>query len=192
MSVVGQLASASFVEGSFDVCVLADVIEHVRDPHAFLTDVCALLDRHAIVYLATPNVRSLSARLLRQWWPEYKREHLYYFSPATLTRLLTALDFTGIRISWGEKILTPAYVFGHFDKHPVPSLGALIRALEACTPACILQRERARQRKSFRICWRSAQRGGSNENSTLPRRCILSRRGRDGCADGICAGTNGC
>src|SRR6185437_11195440 len=102
------------------------VIEHVRDPADFLERVRRVLKPGGVVFIATPSIDSWSARLLGRQWMEYKPEHLFYFNPATLTRLMERSGYDSIAISSGRKVLTLDYVIGHFDKFAVPVLSPLL------------------------------------------------------------------
>jgi SAM-dependent methyltransferase len=135
---VGALAENTFPEQSFDVCILADVIEHVRDPASFLGHVRRVLKPGGVVFIATPSADSWSARLLGRYWMEYKPEHLFYFNGTTMTRLLGDKGFGRIETSSGRKVLTLDYIIGHFDKFPVPIVSPLLNALRALSPAALL------------------------------------------------------
>lgn len=135
---VGAITKDTFPEQTFDVCILADVIEHVRDPAAFVRDIKRILKAGGVVFIATPSIASWSARLLGRHWMEYKPEHLFYFDPGTLTRLLRHAGFGHIEISSGRKVLTADYVIGHFDKFPVPVISPLLSAFRAMAPAALL------------------------------------------------------
>jgi SAM-dependent methyltransferase len=135
---VGALTKETYPEQTFDVCILADVIEHVRDPAGFIQDIRRILKTGGVVFIATPSTASWSARLLRRHWMEFKPEHLFYFDRSTLTRLLGNAGFDQIEISSGRKVLTADYVIGHFDKFPVPVLSGLARGLRAVMPAALL------------------------------------------------------
>ena len=123
----GTLESADLAPGSFDVCVLADVIEHVRDPLASVARAWELLRPGGTLFVATPSLDSWSARLMRQRWVEFKTEHLFYFDSRTLQTLLLRAGFAGVRIEGGRKTLSPEYVFAHFDRFPVPVLSPMGR-----------------------------------------------------------------
>ena len=101
---------------SFDVCVLADVIEHTRDPMATMLRAWELLKPGGTLFLATPSLDSWSGRLMRQRWMEFKPEHLFYFDERTVRTLLLAAGFTDVHVSAGRKTLSPDYVFAHFDR----------------------------------------------------------------------------
>jgi SAM-dependent methyltransferase len=135
---VGALTRDTFPEQSFDVCILADVIEHVRDPASFVQDIRRILKTGGVIFIATPSTASWSARLLGQHWMEYKPEHLFYFDRNTLTRLMSNAGFDQIEISSGRKVLTADYVIGHFDKFPVPVLSPLLSGLRTVTPSALL------------------------------------------------------
>jgi len=96
---IGQLEGAppalGFRDGSFDLVTLWDVIEHIPDPQATLRRAAALLAPGGRLLLETQNVASRWARLLGRRWHHYKHaEHLYHFTPATITRLLGDCGFT--------------------------------------------------------------------------------------------------
>jgi SAM-dependent methyltransferase len=135
---VGAIDEESFPVQFFDICILADVIEHVRDPAGFLQIICRSLKPGGIVFIATPSTDSWSAQLLGRNWMEYKPEHLFFFNPQTITRLLENAGFGDIEISSGRKVLTADYMIGHFEKYPVPVFSRLLAVLRTFTPAALL------------------------------------------------------
>jgi SAM-dependent methyltransferase len=84
----GTIEDAQLRPGSFDAAVAADVIEHVADPLAFVRALHHVLKPKGVVFIATPNVQSLMARVLRRRWWSVIPNHLWYFSPDTLSSLL--------------------------------------------------------------------------------------------------------
>jgi len=87
----GQLLGPSRLDdGAFDVVVLQEVIEHMRDPALELREVARILRPGGLLYVTCPNFASLSLRVLgpRCRVVEYP-EHLNYFTPTAL-RSLTA------------------------------------------------------------------------------------------------------
>jgi 2-polyprenyl-3-methyl-5-hydroxy-6-metoxy-1,4-benzoquinol methylase/Zn ribbon nucleic-acid-binding protein len=129
-----------FPANSFDVCVLADVIEHVRDPRRFLSDLLPLLDKNGIIFIATPDLNSLSAKLLGPRWVEYKLEHLYYFNAESISRLLRNIGFTAIETSGNHKVLTPDYIISHFERYPMPGLVGIMGLTRRIIPAALLRK----------------------------------------------------
>lgn len=74
--------------GSFDVVAMIDVIEHVTDPRAVLKRAWDLLKPGGVLYLVTPDIGSLSAKVLRGYWWGLRPAHIYYFDTKTMSRLL--------------------------------------------------------------------------------------------------------
>lgn len=97
-----------FEEGSFDVVLCGDLIEHLRDPEAFLARVRPLLRAEGRLVLTTPNVANWSMRLglLAGRWRYTERgildrTHTHLFTRKTLAETLEragyridVLDFT--------------------------------------------------------------------------------------------------
>lgn len=132
--VCGELATAGFEPASFDVCVLSDVIEHVRGPLGLLRRVHGLLKPGGTLFIATPSLDSWSARLLRQNWMEFKPEHLTYFDANTIQNALFLAGFTRPLVLPGWKVLNAGYIAHHFQRFPVPGVSPLVRAGASLLP----------------------------------------------------------
>jgi 2-polyprenyl-3-methyl-5-hydroxy-6-metoxy-1,4-benzoquinol methylase len=130
----GEITVLAHEAAAYDVCVLCDVIEHVRDPATFLGEIIRLLRPGGLLLVVTPSLASWSARVLRSRWMEYKAEHLFYYAPATLRRQLANAGFGDITLHRGVKKLSLEYVAAHFDKYPVGAITPLLRGLRAVTP----------------------------------------------------------
>ena len=90
----GTLASANLEADSFDVVTYWDVLEHTRDPASELEGAYRVLRPGGLLVIAVPNIDSLVARLNgRSWTMINPPEHLFYFSPQTLRRLVSANGF---------------------------------------------------------------------------------------------------
>jgi 2-polyprenyl-3-methyl-5-hydroxy-6-metoxy-1,4-benzoquinol methylase len=92
--VTGTLDHHGFAPSSFDVVLMGDVIEHLCDPVETMRVVQELLRPAGVVIISTPNIATWSGRLL-QLKPQ---EHLYYFSPATMTTLLQQVGLEVVQI----------------------------------------------------------------------------------------------
>jgi SAM-dependent methyltransferase len=138
--IVGTTHSVDLPSETYDVCVLADVIEHVRDPHATISYVWRILKPGGLVFIATPSTASWSARLLGSSWMEFKPEHLFYFDPNSLSQLLTRAGFDEIKIYSGRKSLTADYIAGHFEKFPVPGVSWAVCTANRLLPRSISER----------------------------------------------------
>jgi 2-polyprenyl-3-methyl-5-hydroxy-6-metoxy-1,4-benzoquinol methylase len=99
---------------------MADVLEHTRDPRAFLARAFELLRPGGALFVAVPNHRSTlfwTADLLARIPPLapmasrlYVPNHYYYFTPATLVRLVEEVGFR-VRRTRGESPYLGRYNF---------------------------------------------------------------------------------
>ncbi len=130
----GEIDEVASEGGRYGVCVMCDVIEHVRDPAVFLRKAFNLLQTGGVVFIATPSIDSWSARLLGRRWMELKAEHLFYFSRRTITRQLEAAGFAASTLHPGVKKLSFDYINAHFEKYPVTGITPALRLLRALLP----------------------------------------------------------
>jgi SAM-dependent methyltransferase len=124
-------------EESYDVCVLSDVIEHVRDPRRFLERVHRLLKPEGVVFIATPTLDSWSARLMKHRWMEFKPEHLWYFKASNLETLLVRTGFGGVVRRSCVKTLSPDYIAGHFQRYPVRGVSTAVGFVHRLLPGAL-------------------------------------------------------
>jgi 2-polyprenyl-3-methyl-5-hydroxy-6-metoxy-1,4-benzoquinol methylase len=130
----GTLETANVPPQHFDVIVGCDVVEHVRNPQAFLARVYECLKPGGMVFLITPSPDSLSRKVLGRHWMEYKTEHLFYFSNKSLKHLLSAAGFKDMELAANAKVLSFDYVNQHFQRFSVPGVSQLLRAARALVP----------------------------------------------------------
>lgn len=100
--IVGNIENISLElpPASFDVLLMSEVLEHLRDPASALLKLRAVMRPGAIVLAGSPNVchYSVILMLLRGRW-DYEREgimdetHLRWFSPATYRQLFEKAGF---------------------------------------------------------------------------------------------------
>jgi 2-polyprenyl-3-methyl-5-hydroxy-6-metoxy-1,4-benzoquinol methylase len=92
-------------DGSFELVWAGEVIEHVADTAAFLSELRRVLRSGGVLALSTPAVGRralLSAALSRHAFAERfdpRSDHLRFYSAATLRRLLEDFGFEQIEIS---------------------------------------------------------------------------------------------
>lgn len=95
----GVLQVENYEPSSFDVITSFEVIEHINNPKEEVSKFHSLLRKGGIVYVTTPNFRSLSRLLLREKWNVIAYpEHLSYYTQATLNRLFTEAGFSLLSI----------------------------------------------------------------------------------------------
>jgi SAM-dependent methyltransferase len=105
-----KLAGAEIIAGDFlevalapgfDVITMFDVIEHVRDPLAWLVRARELLAPGGLLVIETGDVASRWARLLgRHWYFLDPPQHLFYFTGAGLEALLLRAGFRAPPQRW--------------------------------------------------------------------------------------------
>ncbi len=122
----------------YAVITAFDLIEHLLDPRAFVRRLFGWLAPGGRLALTLPDVRSVFPRLLmrRHWFYYWPDEHLFYFDPKTITRLLQEEGFAVERVCRAYKPLTLAYSarnLGAFNA----TLGGIARALVGVLPASL-------------------------------------------------------
>ncbi len=128
----GHLEEVDLPHGSFDVITLNDVIEHFTDPRSALSRSAALLRPGGFLYLVTPDIGSLSARLMRGRWWGLRPAHLFYFSRSTMTALLDQCGFDVVQMRSFGRIFTYGYWLSRIRSYPAffhHSVAAMIGAL---------------------------------------------------------------
>jgi SAM-dependent methyltransferase len=89
----GVLADRPFDGITFDAVFMIDFIEHVRDPEKELRGVWERLSVGGAAVISTPRTGSMVHALTRRGWPQYREEHLTYFSLAGMMTLLRRCGF---------------------------------------------------------------------------------------------------
>lgn len=106
----GSLQEADLAPKTFDVVTMWDYIEHCPDPARELTLANQLMKTRGLLALSTPDICSLPARTWGANWMGIKQgEHLFYFSPETITRLLRQSGFEVIRLKHVGKYVDVAF-----------------------------------------------------------------------------------
>lgn len=132
---VQQGTAESFIPTRRYAAITAfDLVEHLPDPLAFVGHVGSWLLPDGVLVLTLPNANSLLARLMRRHWFYYAPpDHIYYFTPVTIRRLLAASGLRVMAVRPVSKPLTPDYAasaLAHFN----PRLGRVARACVALGP----------------------------------------------------------
>ena len=103
-------ATVDAIDGTFDIVTAFDVLEHVSDPHAFLSAIVDRLGPHGVLFLSTPDVESTVARIFGRRWHFYYPYHLSYFGPRTLTRLAASHQLTLVDVTHRGRLRSLGYV----------------------------------------------------------------------------------
>ncbi|MBI3426034.1 MAG: class I SAM-dependent methyltransferase [Acidobacteria bacterium] len=85
--VTGTLFDAQLPSEQFDVALLYHVIEHLPSPVAAVRELRRLVKPGGWLVLEAPNIETIWFHLLGARWRQFIPDHLFFFAPATLTRL---------------------------------------------------------------------------------------------------------
>lgn len=113
----GILSEQQFETESFDLVTLWDVIEHLTDPMREVKYIRSLLKEKGRLIVNFPDYSSVARKLMGKKWPMLLNVHLFYFTPVTLERLLTAAGFrvVGVMPFWMQ--LSLGYVAHRASKY---------------------------------------------------------------------------
>jgi SAM-dependent methyltransferase len=104
---VGDVLSAPFADGRFDVATAFHVLEHVPDPVAVLRRMLQWLAPGGLLIVEVPNAGGLGAAIFGEAWSGLELpRHLSHFSPDTLRR---AAEQAGGRVAWCWHGAKPRY-----------------------------------------------------------------------------------
>ncbi len=109
---LGQLEELNIPDKSYDAVTLWHVLEHLPNPTMAIKEINRILKDNGLIFIAVPNDSWLARRhfiknaikttffknklKLKKMYPHINEEgnkHLFYFTPKTLTRLLTNCNF---------------------------------------------------------------------------------------------------
>src|SRR5262245_45201792 len=82
----GTLRDARFSDGHFDAAAMYHVIEHVPSPREELRELRRIIKPGGWLVLETPNIATLWYRLLGARWRQFIPDHIFFFTPTTITR----------------------------------------------------------------------------------------------------------
>jgi len=125
----GTLADAPYPAASFDVVVLFHVLEHLDSPRRALHEIHRLLRPGGVLVIETPNIASLWFHLLGRRWRQFIPDHYYFFSPATLTRLLEESRFRLLALTHPRRVVSLRLLSDRVRRLSAPAGRLLLRAI---------------------------------------------------------------
>lgn len=94
---IGTLADHPFEAGFFSVITMIELIEHLKDPAAAITECFRLLQKDGILVIQTANMDGMQARIHKDRYNYFLPGHLSYFSKQNLTQILNRAGFTKVK-----------------------------------------------------------------------------------------------
>jgi len=124
--VQGERYEDHFVSASFDLIYMEAVFEHVLHPEAILSQFWQLLRPGGVLFLAVPNMDSLSSRLEGKYWAwGAPPDHLYFYNQSNLSLLLERYGFS----------VTESFTRDYYHRS-IPQMFSFRRALNAGRRLC--------------------------------------------------------
>jgi 2-polyprenyl-3-methyl-5-hydroxy-6-metoxy-1,4-benzoquinol methylase len=113
----GSVEELELLAGAYDCVTLWDTLEHVSDPAGVLEVMARVLRPGGTLALSTGDVSSLCARLTGSRWHLFNLpEHLYFFSPAALARLLARAGCQVLQVAHEVNWLPVSYLLERLRK----------------------------------------------------------------------------
>ena len=129
----GALADAKFPPLSFDVAALYHVIEHFPSPRAELGELHRILKPGGWLAIETPNIANFWFRLLGARWRQFIPDHIFFFTPQTLTRLFVETGFDVVELRNVGKVMSLRLFISRIGRYHQPTarlLSAISRKLK--------------------------------------------------------------
>lgn len=98
--VEGRYPATPFASGEFDVISFQNVLDHLPDPAGALRTARQLLKRDGLLALSLVNFGSIAARVYGAGFRLLGPNHLYYFTPRTLSAMLDRAGFDSIEVEY--------------------------------------------------------------------------------------------
>lgn len=119
----------------FDVIVLSDLIEHLKDPREVLKGLRKILKKDGIIVIETGDAGSLWARLMGKNWHFFAPpQHLYFFSRETLSKILAQAEYKVIKITKEGKYLSARYILHMTQYINLSKIGDILSRFILKTP----------------------------------------------------------
>ena len=122
----GTVSDQKYPAKSFDVVTLWDVLEHTPDPKTEVLETHRLLKEHGLLVINYPDIGSWIARLMGRSWVFLLDVHLYYFTRATIRKLLEDAGFEVVRVRPHFQRLALGYIL----RRAIPYAGGPARVAE--------------------------------------------------------------
>jgi len=110
------LIETMHVDG-FDVAASFHVIEHVDSPRGFLQAMVQRVRTGGYVVIETPNIAAIPFKVFRSKWREFIPEHYYFFTPATMNRLMQGSGLDVERIFSVGKYASIEFILNRLSRY---------------------------------------------------------------------------
>lgn len=109
------------VGGKFGVVLACDVIEHVKRPDIFFKNIFRVLAPGGWLFITTPDIRSLLAKLSGKRWHYYNKYHMSYFSKQTIVALAGHCGFDEMGFARLPRLKSLGYIMKYLNNFVMQS-----------------------------------------------------------------------
>ncbi len=121
----GTLAEARFPGERFDVAAMYHVIEHFPSPRAELRELHRVIKRGGWLAIETPNIATFWFRLLGARWRQFIPDHIFFFTPQTITRLCEENGFQVCELRNAGKAMSVRLFVSRLGRYHRPAASLL-------------------------------------------------------------------
>lgn len=127
----GTLKGAAFPDKTFDVVALYHVIEHFHSPRCEIVEMQRILKSDGLLCVEAPNIATIWYRILKSRWRQFIPDHIFFFTPDTITELLKSNGFEIIEIRSVGKSMSLRLFLDRLRRFNKYLGGALIKVSDA-------------------------------------------------------------
>ena len=95
----------------FNLIILSDVIEHIPDPEDFVRNIESLLSAGGVLFITTPDTKSLLAKSFGKYWHYYNKYHLSLFNRTNLKQVLAIHSLSQVECGYVSRQYSLSYLF---------------------------------------------------------------------------------
>lgn len=108
-AICGDFLELDLKNNYYDIITMSEVLEHITQPKKYLLKINHVLRRGGVFFFTTPNFNSLTRILLQNKWRLIHKEHLFYFTPVSIKKLLDQVNFKIIEFKIKDITLPELY-----------------------------------------------------------------------------------
>ncbi len=117
----GALADAQLADNSFDAAALYHVIEHFPSPRAEMVELHRILKPGGWLAIETPNIANLWFRWLGAGWRQFIPDHIFFFTPQTVTKLCEETGFEIVELRNVGKLMSLRLFISRVGRYHSPT-----------------------------------------------------------------------
>lgn len=122
-------------KNKFDAVIAFDLLEHLRNPLDVLKKITVSnLNEEAYFIASFPNADSLTRKVLMRLWPQYKVEHLNYFSKKSIDLIADNVNLETVKLIPLKKTLPIEYLLNVGNNFGPPIIRKIISIISSCIP----------------------------------------------------------